>query len=825
MDEDKKHWDGDKQECETKKSDEKIRRDLGKSVEGVIKNQDGAETCKEDGHNVIEKSKSDEADSLLVVTEIADVKADTSAAQDLFEAIGLGFWKSKKKTTSISNENIEVNEPDVLQTNKASVVEGSIRDVLNENTGESQKELPAAIGEETQKTLNDEVTDKVTSENVDGILEEETNIFSELIEGVEGEPIKKGFKRKLLIISVIILMSFLGYRVYGFITEPRPPSEDVVASYSGKNLTKEELSTYIKSKGYKEEEHGLCEKHGFEHDKCDKTEECETHPIHSLESYRQIIKMIAVQKIVDDWAKEKGITQKDEVKHDFKHLIEEVSLDKLVDKVHKDQLSPDKIDKLEIQKYYDANKDKYKDKPFSEVEDEIRNILAAEEDKNFFPEYIEKLKKDSALNLNYDLLKVDDPTETEMKSFFEKNMDKYLEPKKAKILEIKIDISGSEDDARKKADEALTKIRGGESFGDVAKRYSSNNQFDAYYIKQGEKGTDFEDKVFDLQVDEVSSVFKDGSSFYIVKVSEKQERRQKAFSEVLNEIKTEVVKEKEDKQYELKKNEALFSIHGKRFTLGEFKQEFRELSPETQAEFAGFEAKKSLIDQLIAKELLLEESGDDSADKEGNEEVEELKNQYIQQILHKEEIDEKIGEITDEEAKKFYEEKKNYLVDPPKAKISLIRVEQGGSDAEKTRARQRIDEALEKLTGGADFATVAKEYSNDPTASAGGELNEWLYDKNLDPVLKENIFKLQPNEISDVFEYEGGYYVVKLRQKEAQKQMSFEEVKEQLKETLLDEKHHEKEAGLEDELLKKSQLVIYDSSLRKMLKEQTKTKN
>lgn len=804
MNEDKKTRDKDEQEEKTAVSDEKNRGDLEQLNGGTIGDQAGEEELKLDA-----------VDGSPIESDKTDITADTSAVQDLFQAMGIGFGKTKKKAASVSDKNATVSELDISQADKNHPDEDSKQNASDENLEESVKKPSEAALAENNDTVAGEDAGSIKS--IMQIPAKKSFKCGQI-------PVKKGFMRKLLIIPVLILVSFLGYRLYVFIAEPRPPSEDVVAAYSGKNLTKEELLTYIQSKGYKEEEHGLCEKHGFEHDKCDKTEECETHPIHSLESYRQIIKMIAVQKIVDDWAKENGVTQKDDVKHDFQHLVEEVSLDNLVDKVHKDQLSPEKIDKLEIQKYYDANKDKYKDKPFSEVEDEIRNILAAEADKNFFPEYIEKLKKESALNVNYDLLKVVDPTETEMKSFYEKNMDKYLEPKNVKILEIKIDISGSEGDARKKADEALTKIRGGESFEDIAERYSSNNKIGAYYIKQGERGTDFEDLVFNLQVDEVSSVFKDGSSFYIVKVTEKQERRQKVFGEVLNEIKTEVLKEKEDKQYELKKNEALFSIHGKRFTLGEFKQEFKELSPETQAKFAGYEAKKSLIEQLIAKELLLEESGDDSADKEGNEEVKELKNQYIQQILHKEEIDEKIGEITDEEAKKFYEEKKNLLVDPPKAQISLIRVEQGTSEAEKTRARQRIDEALQTLKGGADFAAIAKEYSNDPTASTGGELSEWLYDEHLDPVLKDNIFKLKTDEISDVFEYEGGYYVVKMRQKEDQKQKTFEEVKEQLKEALLDEKHHKMEADLEDELLKKSQLVIYESSLKKMLKGQTTAK-
>jgi len=769
MDENKKRTDD--QKVETQIPGEKISGDLAQSTEIGGKGEKKELNAIEVSHNHKEIRQPFESEN-------GEVKPDATAMQDLFKAMGIHFWKTKKKAASISDNN-EINAVNTSQADKTRLDKDFIQNALNENLEERAK-----------------------------------------------EPLKKIFKRKLLIIPALIILPFLGYLLYGFIMEPRPPSENVVASYGGKNLTSDDLMAYIKSRGYKEEEHGLCKKHGFDHSKCDKTEECETHPIHSMEAYRQIVKMMAVQNIVEDWAKEKGITQKDEVKHDFKHLVEEVSLDNLVDKVHKDQLSPEKIDKWEVQNYYDANKDKYKDKSLTEVEGEIRNILAAEKDKQFFPEYIEKLKMNAALNVHYDILKVGGPTETEMRIFFERNKGKYFESESAKILEIKVDISGSEEEARKKADEAMTKIKGGGSFEDVAKRYSSSKQVDAYYVKQGEKGLVFEDKVFNLQVNEISPVFKDGNSFNIVKIVEKREKREKTFSAALNEIRAEVLKEKEQKQYELKKNEALFSIHGKRFTLGEFNEEFKELSPETQTIFAGFEAKRSLIDQLIAKELLLEESGDDSADKESSEVIEELKGQYISQILHKEEVDEKMGEITDEEASKFYEQKKEYFIDPPKAQISLIRVEQGASDAEKTRARQKIDEVLQKLKGGADFAALAKEFSNDPTAPLGGELNEWLYDDSrLDPLLAKSIFKLQPDEVSSLFEYEGGYYVVKLRQKEDKRQRTFEEVKEQIKESLLDEKHHKKEAELEDELLKKSQLVIYDSSLRKMLKEQTKTKN
>jgi len=665
----------DDQKVETQIPGKKMGADPKQSTDTDVKNQRAKE------FNGIEEHPNPAESTPPIKSSTNMVKPDTTAVQDLLTAIGIGFWKTKKNASSSLDKTS--NAFDAAQTDTARLDKDFLQTASNDNLEKSVEEPSELIFENYQETVAGENAGKVTG------VSEDYNTTADIAptEGVVQAPIQRICKRKLLFIPLLFVLLLASYSLYNFITEPRPPSEDVVATYSGKNLTKEELLTYIKNRGYKEEQHGLCTKHGFDHSKCDQTEECETHPLDSIESYRQVIKMIAVQQIVDDWAKEKGITQKDEVKHDFKHLVEEVSLDKLVDKVHQDQLSPDKIDKWDVQKYYDANKNTYQDKPINEVEGEIRNILAAEKDKSFFPEYIEKLKKNAALTVNYDILRVEDPTEIE-----------------------------------------------------------------------------------------------------------------------------------------LRKNEALFTIHGKPFTIGTFQEEFKELSPETQAKFAGFAAKKSLIDQLIAKELLLEESGDEPAEKENSKEIETMKSQYLSQLLHKEEIDEKVGGISDEEAMKVYEEKKNVLAEPAKAQISLIRVDQGPAEAEKTRARQKIDEALQKITSGADFAVIAKEYSGDSAAAAGGEIKSWLHDsERLDPILRKTIFTLQPDEVSGVFEYKGGYYIVKLRQKEEKRQRPFEEVKEQLKKALLDEKHHKREADLKAELLTKAQLVIYDSSLKTLLKEDTKT--
>lgn len=670
----------DNQEIENQIPDEKLRTDPKQFTEADVPKQRVKEFQGNEDHPNLSENM------LPVKASSNAVKADTTAVQDFFAAIGIDFGKTKKKTPSCLDENS--NALATSQTETAHLDTAVLQTASKVNFDERVTEPTEVILEENLETIVGDNAGNVTRSIEGNNAPEGINGTLPPTEGLVQSPVKRDFKRMLIFICTLFVLSVAGYNLYNFITEPKAPSEDIVATYGGKNLTKEELLTYIKTRGYKEEQHGVCTKHGFNHDKCDKTEECETHPVDSMESYRQIVKMIAIQQMVANWATEKGIAQKNEVKHDLKHLVEEVNLDKLVDKVHQDQLSPDKIDKWEVQKYYDANKDTYKDKPINEVEGEIRTILSAEKDKKFFPEYIEKLKKDAALTVNYDILRVEDSTELE-----------------------------------------------------------------------------------------------------------------------------------------LRKNEAVFTIHGKPFTLGAFKEEFKELSPETQAKYADFATKKSLIDQLIAKELLLEESGDESVEKESSNKFDTIKSQYLKQILHKEEIDEKMGEISDEDVMKSYEKRKNIFREPAKAQISLIRVDPGPSEAEKTSARQRIDEALQKLRNGADFVVVAKEYSNDFTASTGGEIKSWLYDiERLDPFLRKMVFSLQPGEVSGVFEYKGGYYLVKLRQKEDSRQLPFEDVKEELKKALLDEKHHKKEADMETELLTKAQLVIYNSSLKTMLQEKNKNK-
>jgi len=95
----------------------------------------------------------------------------------------------------------------------------------------------------------------------------------------------------------------------------------------------------------------------------------------------------------------------------------------------------------------------------------------------------------------------------------------------------------------------------------------------------------------------------------------------------------------------------------------------------------------------------------------------------------------------------------------------LIRVsatpKSGPSDAP---AMKKAEEVLAKLKGGADFAALAKQYSDDKAnASKGGDLG-WFGAGQMTPAFEKAAFALKPGQMSDVVKTPFGYHIIKLRQ-------------------------------------------------------------
>ena len=155
--------------------------------------------------------------------------------------------------------------------------------------------------------------------------------------------------------------------------------------------------------------------------------------------------------------------------------------------------------------------------------------------------------------------------------------------------------------------------------------------------------------------------------------------------------------------------------------------------------------------------------------------------------------------------------------------MSIIRVGVGLSEDERKRARERIEEARAKLSGGADFAAVAKEYSEDWTATRGGDLDQWIYEgagqlaELYEHGFHQYVFALTPGETSDLFEFRNNYWIVTMREHADARQQTFEEAKPRIVETLRAVRHEERTRELQNELLERSRLVVRDYVLSRML--------
>lgn len=96
-----------------------------------------------------------------------------------------------------------------------------------------------------------------------------------------------------------------------------------------------------------------------------------------------------------------------------------------------------------------------------------------------------------------------------------------------------------------------------------------------------------------------------------------------------------------------------------------------------------------------------------------------------------------------------------------RARHILIKASHAASDEEKADARKRIDEAAEKLKKGASFEELAREISEDTSASEGGDLGCVQAGKMVKP-FEDATFALKAGETSAVIETEYGFHIIRL---------------------------------------------------------------
>ena len=476
-----------------------------------------------------------------------------------------------------------------------------------------------------------------------------------------------------------------------------PPSPEIVATYDGGTITTEELRKELHETMPRCEQDYLCPEHELNHALCSQEEKCEKYCPHHEQFetpriFKTFIENIVLNKMAEKYAKKKKIDKKSEFEHIMKHIDEEISLSNLHSRIDNKEL---KAGEIEIQKYYEEHRQEFSAKTFTEVKEKIQQRLRPKIEQDYITNYIKELEENAFVTKNYQLLTSPQPLESEIWEYYQKNKDKFYQREMIEKDQIILKISDDEKKVKQKAEKALQLLRSGEDWSRVARDYSkektSKRETGPVKVERGSRSKAFEENVFNLNPGEISNVFKEGNSFFIVRLKEKFPGRQKELVEVKEQIKETVQEEKERAYYEENKGRTLFTIHGEPYTLGVFLEELQELAPEEAHKYTTIEAKKELLDRMISRLVLVEAARDEVSTPQKEELSEKTRTAILRQMLHQEEVDDKI-EISDQETEKFYQRNKLRYCTPTRVKISYIRISQGETKEEKKKVKTRIGE-------------------------------------------------------------------------------------------------------------------------------------
>src|ERR1041385_868012 len=137
--------------------------------------------------------------------------------------------------------------------------------------------------------------------------------------------------------------------------------------------------------------------------------------------------------------------------------------------------------------------------------------------------------------------------------------------------------------------------------------------------------------------------------------------------------------------------------------------------------------------------------------------------------------------VSDDELKQYYEQHRSEYTLPERIKAQHILFKTTGKSPEEIeKIKDKARQVLERAKKGEDFGSLAKQYSEDSTASAGGDLGEFGHGQMV-PEFDRAAFALGVNGISDLVQTQFGLHIIKVNGKTEARERPFEEVKEAIR--------------------------------------------
>ncbi len=155
--------------------------------------------------------------------------------------------------------------------------------------------------------------------------------------------------------------------------------------------------------------------------------------------------------------------------------------------------------------------------------------------------------------------------------------------------------------------------------------------------------------------------------------------------------------------------------------------------------------------------------------------------------------------ISDKEIGQYYEDNRAEFSEKERLKVSQIFFAKPDNESEKTVVDARAQEVMKRIERGEDFASLAGEFSEDPSRHFGGDIG-YVSRGAILKEIEDVAFSLKVGEVSRPFWSTAGLHIIKIEERSGGGGM--EKAKERIKEKLFmkkfELKHHEWLTGLRE---------------------------
>jgi len=143
----------------------------------------------------------------------------------------------------------------------------------------------------------------------------------------------------------------------------------------------------------------------------------------------------------------------------------------------------------------------------------------------------------------------------------------------------------------------------------------------------------------------------------------------------------------------------------------------------------------------------------------------------------------------DKEIEQFFIQNKESFTQPEQVRAAhiLFAFDNWGDEMAANEVYKKAKSVLKEIKNGADFGEMAKKYSDDGNAEMGGELGFFTRGQMV-PEFEEAAFNTKPGEVSDVVKTQFGFHIIKVEEYEPEKNPTLDEVKDQIKEMIIEQK-------------------------------------